>query len=311
MKKSKVLFISIVVMAMLVLVGCGNNQVSNAENVNAPAHLAQDPPILHAHNVKIINTTHEGTIIPAGTLSMEDATLVGIQYIYNIFGENVFGMYVELNYSDWEHMTRTIWHGAVSANYRYTMENRARLNELNDIFMTRLDAGEDSQDIFDDMSDLFNVYGYSPAQFYFAIDAVTGKRIDIWKTMPSQMQNIRESIPLHEYIEHEWDGDWEAAFAADIDPQELDGFSQLAKEYAQKQFNDSAITEVYFGNVFTSFVYNGGGFDREPFANFTVTDETGRKAQISIHVASRTVISINTMSNDFIPFDEDSMRGER
>jgi len=310
MKKLKIVFISIAALTMLVLVGCNNNQPSAAENPDAPDYPVQVPQILHAHNVAVINTSHEATTIPSGTLSIEDATGVGIQYIYDIFGENVTGMYVELSFTDWEHMTRTLWHGAVSANYRYTLENRVRLNELNDIFAARLEAGEYSQDIFDDMSHLFDVYGYSSAHFYFAIDAVTGERIDIWKTMPAQMQNVRESIPLHEYIEQEWDGDWDMAFSADIDPDELDELIQLAEEYAQKQFYNSTISNVHFGNASTSFVYIGGGFNREPFAHFTATNDTGRIAQISIHVVSRTVTSINTMSNDFIPID-DGMRGER
>ena len=316
MKQSKILLISISVLAVLVLTGCGNDQPTAAANTDSPHTSAQDnvpaPESSHAHNVTIINTSHEGTEINPSALSIEAATLVGIQYIYDVFGESVAGMYVEMEFSDWDHITRTLWHGAVTDKYRNTLENRARINELNDEFMARLDAGENSEDVFEDMSDLFGAIGYNPARFYFFIDAITGERIDIWKTT-AQMLTVNESMPLHEYIDQEWDSDWDTAFAVDIDPQKEDELGQIAREYAQRQFYNSTIADVHFEGAFASFIYKGGGFNRESYATFTAINDTGREARISIHVESRTVTSINTMSNDFIPFDESIMveRGER
>ena len=302
MKQSKILLISIAVLALMIMAGCASNQPSPAAEGGSTSS--------HAQGATIINTSQEDTVINPDALSIEAAVQVGLQYIYDIFGEDVSHMYIEMEFSDWEHITRTLWFGAASENYRNTMEHRAHINQLNEMIMARLDAGEDSEDVFEDMNELFGAVRYSPARFYFFLDAITGERIDIWQTMPDRMQTVDESIPLHEHIEQEWGGDWDAAFAIEADPQIIDGLSQMAEEYAQRHFETQAIADITHDGVFASFVYSGGGYEREKYAAFVVTNDAGREARITIHVESRTVISINTMSNDFIPMDNEGMMRE-
>jgi len=316
MKQARILLISIAALAILIMAGCGGDQPpsdtdSGTYNDSAQDDV-QDPVSSHAQ-VTTINITHEGIVVRPNAMSMEAAAQVGLQYIYDIFGENMAGMYMELEFSDWDNLTRTLWHGAVSHSNRNTLVNRARFNELNDEFIARLDAGEDSEYVHEDMNDLFQAINYSPARFYFNIDAVTGEWIDIWQTTPAMTQAMNETIPLHEYIDQEWDGDWEVAFAIEIPPQEIDELSQMAQEYAQRQFSNSSIASMNFESASAAFVYNGGGFNREANASFAVTNDAGRVAWVSIHVESRTVTSINTMSNDFIPMDiyERHYEGER
>jgi len=313
MKQSKILLISMSVLAMLLIAGC--SQPSSAENVRNADNPAQDnaqpSEVLHTHNAIIINTSHEGVEVDPTALSIEEAAQVGAQYILDIFGESIDGMYLELEFADWGHVTRTLWHGAVSVNNRNILENRARNNELNDIFVARLEAGEEAEDIMADMADMFRSYSYTQARFYFFIDAITGERIDIWQSIHVHPHHMDESIALHEYIAQEWGDDWEAAFAVDITQQEKDALSQIATEYAQRHFNNSTVISTDFENAFASFIYAGGGFNRDPSATFLATNNVGREARITIHLGSNTVTSINTMSNDFIPMDVEAFEGER
>ena len=305
MKQSKILLITAAVLALLVMAGCASNEPAPNPNpeatINPTQDSAQAPETPHALSATVVDINQEDAVIDPSAMDMEAAALVGIQYIYDVFGTNAGNMYIELEFANWEHVTRTLWIGAVADNYRNTQEQRARINELNDQFMARLEAGEDNEEIFEEMNDLFAAVRYTPALFYFIIDAITGERIDIWRTRQARIQAGNESIPLHEYIEQEWDGDWDAAFApANIDPQTEDELGQMAKAYAQRHFGPQAIEGISYEGAFTSFIYSGGGYDREIYAAFTVTNDAGREARVSIHVESRTVISVNTMSNDFV-----------
>jgi len=264
--------------------------------------------IVHTHNVTAINITFENTTVNPMALSIEDAAQLGAQYIQDIFGQNINGMYVELEFSDWEHVSRILWNGAVSISRRNTLEHRTRLNELNEMFMERYAAGEDAEDIRADMEDLFNNYSYTPARFYFAIDAITGKRINIWQNSQEiQNQPIPEPMAMEEYIEREWGGDWGAAFEAEVTSQEKEDFIPMAMEYAQRHFNNTTVVDAVFSNAFSSIIYTGSGnFDRQTYMNLMATDETGREAHLTFRLASRELSSISTMNNDFIPMSIDS-----
>ena len=283
----------------------------NASSLENPAENNQVPlNVTHTHNVTVINTTFESVAVNPTALSAEDAAQVGAQYIQDIFGYSINGMYVELEFTNWEHMTRTLWNGAVTVSRRDTLEQRARMNELNDEIMARYEAGEDMDDIHEDMADSFREFTYTLARFYFTIDGITGKRIDIRQMTPSMLnQPTPDHDAMEAYIEREWDGDWGAAFEAEISPQEESEFSQLAMEYAQRQFNTTTVASVEFNGAFASLIYTGGGnFTREYFINFLATDETDREAHISFEKASGAIISIHSMGNDFVPIE---WEGER
>ena len=309
MKQSKILTTSLLtaaaVLALLFVAGCGNNAPAVILNGN-PAQGGSQPATIH--NVNLINITQENVTISPTALPIAEAAQVGIQYILDIFGKDVAGMYVELEFANWDHLTRTLWHGAVSDVNRNSMEFRLRSQELNDALMARLEAGEEWEDVMADMAEEFRLIRYTPALFYFFIDADSGKRIDIWRQTDAQRHAMDESISLPEYIEQEWDGDWEAAFSVDIDPQEIHALGQIARAYAQRHFNNSVVANMDFESAFASPIYTGGGFARDQFAVFVITDDTGREARVTVHVESRMLNSINTMSNDFVPMDLGEMR---
>ena len=272
---------------------------------DTPAENHQAPIVTHTHNITVINVTFgEAEIIPTA-LSMGDAAQLGAQYIQDVFGESINGMYVDMSFENWEHMTRATWHGAVSVNRRNTLEHRARMNELNEMFMERYNAGEDVDEIHEDMRDLFLTNTYTPARFYFSIDAETGMRIDISQLSYARAnQPMQDPMAMETYIENEWGGDWTAAFEADVPAQEKEEIAQLAMQYAQRHFNTTTVTEIDSGTAFASLIYVGdGNFDRYYSMFFTVTDETGRNATVSIIVNGRELTSISTSANDMIPFE--------
>ena len=112
-------------------------------------------------------------------------------------------------------------------------------------------------------------------------------------------------------MEREWGDDWGSAFDVAVTQQDIDNFTQVARDYAQRHFNTTAVVSVEYSSSFASFVYVGGGdFNREASLVFEAVDETGRVANITIHRESQTVTSVSTMSNDFIPLDFDHYDGE-
>jgi len=83
-------------------------------------------------------------------------------------------------------------------------------------------------------------------------------------------------------------------------------------EYAQRHFESTAVLSVEFSNSFASLIYVGNGnFNRVYSANFYAIDETGRGAHITFELANRIMNSISTISNDFIPFDDEMMGNGR
>jgi len=309
----KILLTIIILVALIGLFGgCNNNendiyQPASIEHVDASGSFDQDGYTDYNtnHNITIINTSFDEVVINPSALSLEEAANIGARYILDIFGESIDGMYMDLEFSDWDHMTRAMWSGAVTVNNRNTLDSRNELNELNQQLMDRNNAGEDIEDIFDDMAELFANHTYVLARFYFHIDAITGKRIDIRQTTPEMLnQPVAEPNALENFIEREWDGDWSAAFEADIDPHEIEEFNQLALLYAQKHFIETTVTDIEFSDVHATFLYIGGGnYDQGVSVSFSATDETGRVAFVTFDKTSRVLVSISTISNDFIPIE--------
>ncbi|MCL2572127.1 MAG: hypothetical protein FWE11_06955 [Defluviitaleaceae bacterium] len=327
MKQQNLMKALTTVLAMVVvtalLYGCGSDEAihastnNNSNTYQSTSDNSTEAPVTpdevplsnnsQTFNLTTINTTFEEMELSPAALSLEDAAQIGARYIQDIFGESIDGMYVELEFSDWEHVTRSLWNGAVSVTRRNTLEDRAQLREINEVFSARLEAGEDFEDVNADMEGLFRDFIYTPARFYFVIDAVTGQRINIWKMAPAALNRpLPHYMSTQEYIDREWDGDWESAFEAHVSPQEIEEISQLAMVYAQRHFNTTVVVDLVFDSAFAVLLYAGNGnFDRDASVVFLATDETGREAHLTFELSSRTLTSISTMNNDFIPFEFD------
>ncbi|MCL2361848.1 MAG: hypothetical protein FWC73_08565 [Defluviitaleaceae bacterium] len=266
------------------------------------------PEEAQALGLTVINITDDAITIPSTALSMEEAVQVGARYIMDVFGADIDGMYIDFEFSDWDHMTRSLWFGIVSSVYRNTRERNQRLHEFNDAFLARINAGEDPDVLGDDWHSFDDKYPYIPGYFYFFIDAITGERIDIWRPSPSQHRwrawSAEHSNLINEYVEHKWGGDWGAALSREITPATIDEYSLIAAAYAQRHFNNSTVVNVEFNDVSTSLVVGDNRtVEHVIFLAFIVTDDTGRAAGVLICKDNRMVISIHTNHNDVRPME--------
>ena len=278
------------------------------EYVSIPDNPVPEEEDFQALNVTIINITHEDVRVNPLALSLEDAAHIGAQYIYDIFGKCIYGMYVELEFIEWQNMTRTIWRGVVSENDRDTLARMAALYEisqqLNDEINARIEAGEDPYIVRRDMHDISLDFAYVQGDFYFTIDAITGERIDVSRPMSRGRMTVLEYRTLTDYLEREWYGRWEQAFVAELPRQETEELLQIAKEAAQRHFVNTSLVESEHVGSFAIFKYAGnGGFDRLIYVSFNITDETGRVAGVTVSQQTREVTDIGTMRNDILPID--------
>jgi len=246
-------------------------------------------------NLTIIGVTdHNFHTIPASAMSMEEAAQVGAEYIWDVFGVSVDGMYVTMFYSAWQGHVREHWHGQV--------------------FLTRVDA--------------MSTERFNPV-FWFAIDSETGKRVDISHTNTVQAANQPE---LDERAIMAWRmymSD-ETLALHDMDDaglmnhfgfcsEELEVYTQRALRYAERHFNETTVENIMLGMTIETMdrgtmtipgirIGPGIGEDGELSAviagfTFTATDNTGREAEIMINLSSmfRGTVHIFTQQNDRIP----------
>ena len=233
---------------------------------------------------------HNYHIIPGTVMSMEEAAQIGAEYIWDVFGRNIDGMYVAMFYSAWMGHGREHWHGQV--------------------FMT----GEDMRS-----RELFNPI------FTFAIDSTTGKRIDISHMRQGGIQgnHISEAQIMEWRMSDEIiatremdDNELMAHFNFTIDM--LDAYTQRALGYAERHFNESTVMNIMLGRVLVDAVGNpmfipglNPNFTIDEDGNmhtgigsisFTATDHTGREADIMISTTESLFHSVHifTQHNDRI-----------
>lgn len=224
--------------------------------------------------------------IPDHILSMDEAVEIGAMYVWELFGESLDGMYIEMLYSDWG-TARTYWQGTV-----YRDEEAAEQHELE----------------------------YAAPLYNFLIDSVTGMRVDITATIDTKTPSTEELEVLRNRRHDTWEL-MQSWYEKDITEQiaeigltetEIDAYKKQATELAEKHFNNSTVAEAGLisprpgANLHVRPRFDEA--DNMKFflesLTFSVTDDTGREALITIpsknaHFASAIIIS--TQHNDFIP----------
>ncbi|MCL2837956.1 MAG: hypothetical protein FWE04_02665 [Oscillospiraceae bacterium] len=234
-----------------------------------------------------------GVVAPESAISREEAAQIGAQYIWDVFGASIDGMYVQMSYSDWESSSRTQWSGLVGS----------------------------SPEAFDFESEN---WGWS---FSFAIDAVTGERIDIdtgvgfrrhWTDDMDMdtMMAFRMAIVESGFFEKSAS---EMMEFVGLSNEELEAYTQKALDLAQRHFNNSEVVDIQVGidfgfglrteshksYVITTPELNDDGSIGFAFSaiQFTATDDTGREAHITIPSASANYVrtEVRTQHNDIIP----------
>jgi len=266
-------------------------------------------------------TNLAGDTPPAHALSMEEAFLIGAEYIWDVLGSCIDGMYVEMMYTLMPGFTRPFWIGTVSAT--------KPPQDLNfEDFRDDLDAWRDAM--------VFSSY-------IFRLDAITGMRVDVGYMDPSHLEMERETdrdrpvgyvigpandwegaddcaIQRREMAMRHWDfrTTWfememdEQLAHSDITPERLEVYTQTALELAERHFNSTTVQNIQLGDAwvgantfFTGDVY-GEGDDRIMIITgitFTATDHTGREVIVMIPTenAGWRRLSVSSMHNEFIP----------
>ena len=269
-------------------------------------------------------TSMAGDIPPAHAISMEEAFSIGAEYIWDVFGTCIEGMYVEMMYIAMPGFTRPFWVGSVS-----TTKPPQDLNF------------EDFRDDPDAWMDAMVFISY-----HFRIDAITGMRVGVGYMAPSYLEEEREenSNRPTAYVmapiasEDDWAGaddcavqrremsmrDWdfrtmwfemdtdEQLKYSDITPERLEAYKLTALEFAERHFNTTTVQNIQLGdawvsaNTFFTGEVHGEGDDRiMTITNitFTATDHTGMELIILIPTenASWRRLSVCSMHNSFVP----------
>ena len=208
---------------------------------------------------------NEWFIVSANALSPEDAAQIGASYIWAVFGERIDGKTVEMQYSAWPSHTRAYWHGNV--------------------------MGDDEI-----------------PQFTFTICAVSGKRINITATTQRDISKevIAEINALNTLNTLEAREKLIAlrTQSPDLSPEQIEEYSQLAWDFAQKHFNSTEVVSVNFkssGSAGFGIDADGNIIASDFQLNFTVIDEAGREAEVGIGFNSKELNRIHTQHNDVVP----------
>ena len=200
---------------------------------------------------------------PSYALSMEEAALIGAEYIWEVLGESIDGKYVSMVFLEW--LGRMQWHGMV----------------------VDLEA-----------------VPYTPTLYNFAIDAITGERLELFAsrlpepTDPAFRSGILSDDDMRFIDRISRKGMPEPTAAQIIE------FAGLAKSFAQKHFNNSAVVEAtYMSTIAAGFDrdIHGNIFAQDYLITFFVTDDTGhRVADVGIIMGTSELSSVVTRSSDLL-----------
>ena len=261
--------------------------------------------------------THTPQEVPSHAISKEEALLIGAEYIWDVLGGCIDGMYVEMTYIMMPGFTRPFWIGSV------TTEKPPNL---------------DFADFEDDLQ------GWMEAQvftsYFFRLDALTGMRVDVSYMDPSHLEtsarqprDSREEVlrPISPYDtpstpeeeramrNMEFMSSWfemstdEQLEFSDMTSERLEAYTQTALGLAQRHFNHTTVESMQLGDAWdnssTFFMERieddgaGGNIVIVSSVAFTAIDQTGREAIIRVPTenASWQLISVGTMHNEFIP----------
>lgn len=221
--------------------------------------------------------------VGANAIFPEEAAELGALYIWDMFGESIDGMAVEMYYSAWPSHTKAYWHGTVAAS------------------KTDLDTAMPNN--------------YNPL-YRFTICSISGERIDISDYRKTDFGNdfgndrvLYKDIPdaLRAISDDESVRTDAMRKPSDIhSPELLEECAKAAADFAAKHFVNTEVTSVELKDepsvTFESDKNGNTIIAPDRRLRFTVTDSTGREADIAIIVAEIKKLSyIITQHNDIVP----------
>ncbi|MCL2527766.1 MAG: WG repeat-containing protein [Defluviitaleaceae bacterium] len=239
-----------------------------------------DPPVLYRTDAVpvgfpfpdfYIHDMNPGSETSPNALTAEEAALLGAKYIWEMFEVDISGTNMYMGYSSFPSSTRTHWGGQVA------------------VFGT-----------------LYPEW-YPEWWFSFAIDSITGERIEI--------RDYRR-------------GDFEI-FEGNFD-QQVAALIEIAEIYALRHFNFTEIENISYEGMrsldgYRRYLQCDEGIQHpvitgdpcchiwggETLLSFSATDETGRAANLAISMETQRLAYLTTRHNDIIPGWEAAPDGGR
>ncbi|MCL2426464.1 MAG: hypothetical protein FWD05_09025 [Oscillospiraceae bacterium] len=226
-------------------------------------------------------------------MSMEEAARIGALYIWDVFGERIDGMMVEMDYMGLR------WIGIVMVYHEEFLHFLQKTSqEINDMLDTDLSA----------FSELMEVSG-DIRKFYFAIDGITGARLAINRPHIFQVELAEDPshIVTREEARAAVDMRFHAMNAGEPDPfpiilseSEMELFTQLARTYAQRHLIFTNVAEVVFDYSWPAEFgrdENGEIIAIDFMLNFIITDEIGQIISMSIFWNEQRLHGLNVWEN--------------
>ncbi|MCL2217609.1 MAG: hypothetical protein FWB91_11410 [Defluviitaleaceae bacterium] len=222
--------------------------------------------------------------IPAAAMSMEEAAQIGARYIWDVFGTNIDGMYMQMMFAAHASQTNTWWTGTVYVEH----PDNPTQNYIVDVH----GSGE----------------RFALPVYMFTINGITGERINIsydglrGRIVPendgSRRLNSRTAM-----LESGWFdmNIYEQIEFAGLSGEMLEVYMQTAAKLAEAQFNISGVANVQLLGLIVSITDCNAIYIEA--LNFTAVDNNGRDAFISIPATDSAfqMAHISTSHNDFIP----------
>jgi len=231
-------------------------------------------------SITVVSSPFRYDAAPPTAMSMEDAALMGAEYVWDVFGANLDGKYVIMNYMNcWLRPGHGIWQGVVAL------------------------GGDAPQAEWFSVTNTVS-WEWGETTFSFTIDSVTGERMDISYFTPRGSHHSR-------YIAHDTQVLWESAQGRALQSmtgyqiaefigmplEQVETYRQEATALASAHFNNSRVQTVELGVTFSTPVgpmrmpgvhilidTDAGGNIIGTFEgiDFTVTDNNGTEAIVSI-----------------------------
>lgn len=240
-------------------------------------------------NITVSEAAWQSDQIPADAIPMEEAAQIGARYLWDVFGVDIDGMHIVMLYSDcWLRPFAGRWTGSV-----YLTEEESLANEWIS---------------FSDGAVIINpalnaVVSLADRRFSFTIDSTTGERLETASrsTTPSpailhDTQTLWESA---HGLEIQAMSDNELAAFVGLTSEQLEIYTQKVTAFAEAHFNNSTLQNVELcRNVSTpngamrlqgiqpllDTNADGSIFGTLSGLEFTVTDDTGREAIVTISI---------------------------
>ena len=249
---------------------------------------------------------HANNIVSAHAMPMEEAAGLGAQYIWDVFGESIDGMYVEMLFANWPSNSRTYWIGTVRRN---------RPVEVPDI-ETSVDAQGRTYIANETVHIEARIYNVNNVLYRFMIDAVTGLRVSISPWSGTVAMSCPKELEAAMYLRTsperiEWQKRWQDMDAharmvyLGLTSEDIEAYAQTARGFTERHFNNSTVVDFSDGVPHVGIVIDNNGNAAFEFTSvtFTATDDTGREAIVTIEAGTHSLSAsgIVTEHNDFIP----------